>query len=274
MGMAMPCRRYYRTASISNLRLCLVLTLSLSFFARTASAQPNYSGLFLANQNTTGAVQTPLSLGNWDPQTTVPSFTFNTSDNGTSFLDVHSTRWGSSVSFSRSDPTNNSYNLMTVYGSNGTGGALALYNTSNTQELLLNSQGTTYFTGGNVLIGKTSQINSAYILDVNGNARLNEVVVNTTGADYVFAPGYQLSPLQDLEAYIHKEHHLPGIAPAAQMQQEGMKLGDNQTQLLARIEVLTLYLIQQDKDKKALEEKVETLEHRLEGLEHKTNLSH
>ena len=40
--------------------------------------------------------------------------------------------------------------------------------------------------GGNVLIGKSSQINTTYALDINGNARANEVVVNTTGADFVF----------------------------------------------------------------------------------------
>lgn len=70
--------------------------------------------------------------------------------------------------------------------------------------------------GGNVLIGKTSQTNTSYKLDVNGTGRLNQVVVNTTGADYVFDPGYRLNTLHDLERYISKEHHLPGIAPAAQ----------------------------------------------------------
>lgn len=33
-------------------------------------------------------------------------------------------------------------------------------------------------TSGNVFIGKTSQINTGYILDVNGNGQLNEVVVS------------------------------------------------------------------------------------------------
>jgi hypothetical protein len=55
---------------------------------------------------------------------------------------------------------------------------------------------------GNVLIGKTSQTNTSYKLDVNGNGRLNEVVVNTTGADYVFDPGYRLSSLHELETYV------------------------------------------------------------------------
>lgn len=131
---------------------------------------------------------------------------------------------------------------------------------------------------GNVLIAKATQTNTSYVLDVNGNARANEVVVNTSGADYVFASGYKLDPLHYLEHYIAKEHHLPGIAPAARMQQEGINLGDNQTQLLAKIEELTLYLIQQDKQTQALKEKIKTLEQqnrtlqdleqRIERLEH------
>lgn len=124
--------------------------------------------------------------------------------------------------------------------------------------------------GGNILIGKPSQTNASYMLDVNGNARANQVVVNTTGADYVFDPGYSLHSLHDVERYITKEHHLPGIAPAAQMQQDGLDLGDNQTRLLAKIEELTLYLIQQNKETQALKEKIKTLEERnhiLEDLE-------
>src|SRR6185437_582875 len=120
---------------------------------------------------------------------------------------------------------------------------------------------------GNLLLGKTSQTNTGYMLDVNGNGRLNQVVVNTTGADYVFDPGYRLNTLHDLERYISKEHHLPGIAPAAQMQQEGLNLGDNQTRLLEKIEELTLYLIQQDKETQALKEKIKTLEERNRTLE-------
>ena len=120
---------------------------------------------------------------------------------------------------------------------------------------------------GNVLIGKGTQANSTYILDVNGTARANQVVVNSTGADYVFDPGYRLSSLAQLEAYVRKEHHLPDIAPAAQMQQEGMNLGDNQTRLLAKIEELTLYVIQQDKETQVLKEKIKTLEERNRTLE-------
>jgi len=96
---------------------------------------------------------------------------------------------------------------------------------------------------GNVLIGKTTQTNTSYKLDVNGNIRANRMVVNTTGADFVFDPAYNLLPLSELGKYIQQHRHLPGIQPAVDMQQQGLDVGDNQTKLLQKIEELTLYMI-------------------------------
>jgi hypothetical protein len=120
--------------------------------------------------------------------------------------------------------------------------------------------------GGNVLIGKTSQTNSGYALDVNGNARMNEVVVNTTGADYVFDKAYHLPALREIEAYVRKEHHLPGIPAAGQMKQQGLDLGATQTKLLAKAEELTLYLIEKDKEVQALNARIKRQDQQLENI--------
>ncbi len=109
--------------------------------------------------------------------------------------------------------------------------------------------------GGNVLIGKTSQTNTSYKLDVNGNARMNKVVVNTTGADFVFDSSYQRLPLDSLHAFIKKYHHLPDIPSADVMQKEGLDVGDNQMKLLQKIEELTLIVIEQNKRIEELEKK-------------------
>jgi len=98
---------------------------------------------------------------------------------------------------------------------------------------------------GNVLIGQTTQVNSGYKLDVNGNARMNKVVVNTTGADYVFDPSYHLRPLSAVGQYIAQYHHLPEVASADSMKKEGLDVGENQITLLKKIEELTLYILQQ-----------------------------
>lgn len=119
--------------------------------------------------------------------------------------------------------------------------------------------GSSYF-NGNVIIGKTTQTNTGYRLDVAGNVRANQIVVNTTGADFVFDPSYQLLPLSDLQKYIDKNHHLPEIASAKQMQAAGLNVGDNQTKLLQKIEELTLYLIEKDKQVTELQNRVSALE--------------
>ncbi|MFT4092588.1 MAG: hypothetical protein QM640_03025 [Niabella sp.] len=100
---------------------------------------------------------------------------------------------------------------------------------------------------GNVLIGKTAQINTGYKLDVAGSVRADKVIVNTTGADFVFDPSYNLISLDEVESFIRNHRHLPQIAPASDMQMNGVDLGDNQIKLLQKTEELTLYLIEQNR---------------------------
>lgn len=75
--------------------------------------------------------------------------------------------------------------ISSTGGVSGTSGYMPKFTASNT---IGNSA--VYESSGNVLIGKTSQTNTGYILDVNGSARVNEIVVNTTGADFVFEKNY------------------------------------------------------------------------------------
>jgi hypothetical protein len=75
--------------------------------------------------------------------------------------------------------------------------ALALYYNDGTNWIVPPCM--SFLTNGNVLIGQATQVNSAYILDVNGSARANKMVVNTTGADYVFDSAYRLFSLREVE---------------------------------------------------------------------------
>ena len=117
---------------------------------------------------------------------------------------------------------------------------------------------------GHVLIGETSQTNTAYLLDVAGEIRANELTVNTTGADFVFDKDYSLMNLSDLEKSINANKHLPGVPSASEMQKNGMSVGETNKVLLQKVEELTLYLIDQDKkieklqqDNKSLRKEVE-----------------
>mgnify|MGYP003313202970 CR=1 FL=1 len=92
-----------------------------------------------------------------------------------------------------------------------------------------------------------------YKLDVAGTIRANEIIVNTTGADFVFADDYQLRPLSEVKAFITENKHLPEIKSAQEMQENGVGINELQTQLLQKIEELTLYILQQEERIKALE---------------------
>lgn len=89
--------------------------------------------------------------------------------------------------------------------------------------------------GGNVIIGKQSQVNGSYLLDVNGKIRSNEIVVNTTGADFVFEHNYDLKTLEEVEAYITQHKHLSEIPSAKEMEKEGMAVAHIQTKLLQKL---------------------------------------
>jgi hypothetical protein len=109
---------------------------------------------------------------------------------------------------------------------------------------------------GNVLIGKTTQTNTNYKLDVAGKVRANEVTVNTTGADFVFEKNYKLLSLPEVENYITQHKHLPEISPATDMQNNGVSVGEMQAKLLQKVEELTLYSIQQGKENAKLEQQL------------------
>lgn len=86
-----------------------------------------------------------------------------------------------------------------------------------------------------------------YKLDVDGTIRAREVIIETTGADFVFADDYNLRSLQEVEQFITTHRHLPDIAPAESMQKNGVGLSELQTRLLQKVEELTLYVIEQEK---------------------------
>jgi hypothetical protein len=99
---------------------------------------------------------------------------------------------------------------------------------------------------GNVGIGISSPQTK---LGVNGTISAKKVKVTQTGwPDYVFNEHYALPNLLQVEQYINRYHHLPGIASEQEVKMNGLELGDNQANLLKKVEELTLYAIQQNKE--------------------------
>ncbi|MCH5718211.1 hypothetical protein [Niabella hibiscisoli] len=75
--------------------------------------------------------------------------------------------------------------------------------------------------------------------------------------------------MPELEQFIIKNKHLPEIPSAEQVAKEGIELGANQAALLKKIEELTLYIIDQNKELKKQNEKISKLEDKMALIEKK-----
>ena len=97
---------------------------------------------------------------------------------------------------------------------------------------------------GNVGIGTK---NPQAKLAVNGDILAKSIRVNTSSTywpDYVFEDGYNLMSLRDLESYIVKNKHLPGIPSASEIDAKNeVDLGELNAILLEKVEELTRYII-------------------------------
>jgi hypothetical protein len=117
---------------------------------------------------------------------------------------------------------------------------------------------------GNVGIGTTNPTNK---LSVAGTVQAYEVYVNSGWSDYVFAPDYRLRDLADVSAYIRQNHHLPEIPSAAEVQEKGVGIGDMQAKLLAKVEELTLHMIQEHERNDRLAQENQQLQARIARIE-------
>ena len=95
---------------------------------------------------------------------------------------------------------------------------------------------------------------------MNGTIRSKKVKVEASPwPDYVFEPTYELRTLNNLEQYIQANKHLPEVPSAKEVEANGIELGQMDATLLKKVEELTLYLIEQDKEKEVLKAQNETL---------------
>ncbi len=111
------------------------------------------------------------------------------------------------------------------------------------------------------------------LLTVKGKIHTQEVIVDLNGAvapDYVFKnyytgksilkPDYQFLSLKEIENFIIENYHLPGLPSAKEIEKEGLSLKKMNLLLLEKIEELTLFTIEQQKEIEALKLKFISLE--------------
>ena len=107
------------------------------------------------------------------------------------------------------------------------------------------------------------------LLTVKGTIHSQEVKVDLNGAvapDYVFEkyftgfstvmPEYDLISLEELETFVERNHHLPNVPSAAEMAADGVSLKEMNLLLLQKVDELTLYILQQQKEIEMLKTKI------------------
>ena len=131
---------------------------------------------------------------------------------------------------------------------NGLSGAI-WYDYSTDALMFYESGSTMYLQNGRVGIGSLPNIN--YKLSVNGKMIAEELKVQLSEnwPDYVFTEDYSLMSLGEMEYFIRKHGHLPGIPSSSEVEEAGgIDLGEMNRLLLEKIEELTLHMISQQKE--------------------------
>ena len=98
-------------------------------------------------------------------------------------------------------------------------------------------------TSGSVGIGTS---NPLYKLSVNGTILAKEIRVNEDASywpDFVFDKDYELMSLSEVKQFVSKHKHLPSVPSAADIDGKDVSLGEMNRILLQKIEELTLYII-------------------------------
>jgi hypothetical protein len=124
----------------------------------------------------------------------------------------------------------------------------------------------TILNNGNIGLGTSSTGN--HRLAVEGSIGAREIKVESSGwSDFVFEKEYELLTLEEVEQHINENGHLPEIPSEAEVTENGINLGEMNAKLLQKIEELTLYMIDINKqvqqltlENQELKEKVQSLE--------------
>ena len=167
----------------------------------------------------------------------------------------------------------NGLKLMRVTSSNGQPIQLRLSSDSvnNRRIIALQGDGTTQESqismenDSIVLAGATmGGANRWAEIDANGLVLAGSTLIvggtNVNVPDYVFADGYPLMPLHEVQAFIAQNSHLPNVPSAAKVKAGGLNMIEMQLALLEKVEELTLYTLQQQKIIDALEQRLKTLD--------------
>jgi hypothetical protein len=103
---------------------------------------------------------------------------------------------------------------------------------------------------------KPTTSHTDFAFAVGGKLVTQEVVVtmNCTWADYVFSDNYKLPKLKDVERFYKANKHLPEIPSAEEVNRDGVNVLKMNELLLKKVEELTLYIVDLQKQIDTLNE--------------------
>lgn len=196
-----------------------------------------FSKLNIVNTNRTAVIQAS-TVGNTKPYQRLMFFEYDNAD--TKILEVQNTTGGYTAFSLKSNGEMDIHNGTAPIFHLGTDGKLALGN------------GTM----------QTFQV------EANGMIRGRRMKLDLdTWADYVFDENYRLMPLSEVETFVKKEKHLPNVPSEQELKADGADVMELNRILMEKVEELTLYLIQQNKNTEELKLQLETLQAKLAELE-------
>ena len=124
----------------------------------------------------------------------------------------------------------------------------------------INSNNRNFFTIAENQILFKDATQDLFKVNANGYLSARKVIVTLQNpyADYVFDKNYKLMPLSQVAKFIKKYHHLPNVPSLAEVEANNKQIdiGEMQVKLLEKVEELTLYILQQQKEIDALNAKL------------------
>jgi hypothetical protein len=195
-----------------------------------------FSKFNLVNSNRTAAIQVN-TVGNIKPYQRLMYFEYDNAD--TKILEVQNVTAGYTAFSLKSNGEMDINNGTTPIFHLGTDGRLAIRNNSM----------------------------ETFRIESNGMVRARKVKVDSeTWPDYVFEKDYKLLPLDELEIFLIQNKHLPSVPSEQQIKEEGIDLGEMNVKMMEKIEELTLYLIQQNKELEKQNKELEELKAEVQRL--------
>lgn len=231
---------------------------------RSLSVGANINSAFPLNVGTKARFSDQAHFGDWYDDTPYGfgiqiARPANTGDTRFHLSFVRAGQWVAGLGFLQSS---NTFAIQN-YGNNSVSTGIFITSASNvginnrTPTTTLDVSGTVRAETGMVV--NMASLPTGYALAVNGTIGSTKVKVTQTWADFVFAPGYKLPSLAEVEAHIKENHKLPDIPSEKQIAAEGLDVGEMQKLQMQKIEELTLYIIDLKKQLEAQQKEIEAL---------------